>query len=124
MALYWRRKINEDGCLRPCTITQFTGDVEEKEYEAEDSSWGINLMIRYPSNSSTYLEEFLTYDFLGMIGSVGGSLGICVGISIFDVLSMIIDKIFGVWNKYSKKEFYFERKNCLDFSVSSKVFKK
>ena len=75
-------------------------------------------MIRYPSNSSTY------YDFLGMIGSVGGSLGICVGISIFDVLSMIIDKIFGVWNKYSKKEVYFERENCFDFSVSSKVFKK
>ena len=34
MALYWRRKINEDGCLRPCTITQFTGDVEEKEQKA------------------------------------------------------------------------------------------
>ena len=96
MELDWRRQINEDICSKPCIITQFSGDVEEKEYEAEDSSWGINLMIRYPSNSSTSLEEFPTYDFLGMIGSVGGSLGICVGISIFDVLSMIIDKIFGV----------------------------
>ena len=92
----WRRQINEDGCSKSCMITQFSGDVEEKEYEAEDSSWSINLMIQYPSNSSTILEEFLTYDFLGMIGSVGGSLGICVGFSIFDIASMIIDKIFSV----------------------------
>jgi hypothetical protein len=42
------------------------------------------------------IEEYLVYDFVEVIGSVGGSLGLCVGFSIFDVLSKIVDKIFGV----------------------------
>ena len=28
-------------------------------------------------------EEYLIYDFIGIIGAVGGTLGICIGFSIF-----------------------------------------
>ena len=39
-------------------------------------------------------EEYRIYDFFAMVGSIGGSLGLCVGFSIFDTFSMIIDKVF------------------------------
>ena len=54
------------------------------------------MVIMYQSSDINVLEEYPIYDLSGMLGSIGGSLGICVGFSIFDVLSRIVDKIFGV----------------------------
>ena len=52
-------------------------------------------MIFYSSSFLiTTFEEYPIIDILGMIGAVGGSLGMCVGFSIYDVLSKIVDKIF------------------------------
>ena len=36
-------------------------------------------------------KEYLVYDAIGMIGSIGGSLGLCIGFSIFDTLCMLVD---------------------------------
>ena len=60
------------------------------------SSRNLWLYIWHPSSTIEVIEEYLVYDFVEVIGSVGGSLGLCVGFSIFDVLSKIVDKIFGV----------------------------
>ena len=38
-----------------------------------------------------FYEEYLVYDAIGMIGSIGGSLGLCIGFSIFDTLCMFVD---------------------------------
>ena len=35
--------------------------------------------------------EYLIYDGIGMFGSIGGSLGLFVGFSLFDSLCMILD---------------------------------
>jgi hypothetical protein len=80
----------------PCNLTKFTGDVEYADYGIEKSTKSLKLVIMYPSYDVTVFEEYPIYNLRGMLGSIGGSLGICVGVSIFDVLSMIIDKIFGV----------------------------
>ena len=44
-----------------------------------------------------FYKEYLIYDAIGMIGSIGGSLGLCVGFSIFDTLCMFVDF---VWKKF------------------------
>ena len=80
----------------PCNLTKFTGDVEYMDYGIEKSPKSLKLVIMYPSYFVTVFEEYPIYNLSGMLGSIGGSLGICVGVSIFDVLSIIIDKIFGV----------------------------
>ena len=36
-------------------------------------------------------KEYLIYDGIGMFGSIGGSLGLFVGFSLFDSLCMILD---------------------------------
>ena len=49
------------------------------------------------TNEKTFYKEYLVYDAIGMIGSIGGSLGLCVGFSIFDTLCMFVDF---VWKKF------------------------
>ena len=39
-------------------------------------------------------EEYLMYDIIGLIGTVGGTLGLFIGFSFFDVSSTIIQYIF------------------------------
>ena len=81
---------------KPCNITQFTAELDYKDYGYEKSAKSLNLVIMYQSSLIKVSEEYPIYDLSGMLGSIGGSLGICVGFSIFDVLSRIVDKIFGV----------------------------
>ena len=38
-------------------------------------------------------KEVLMYDFNDMIGAVGGTLGIAVGLSVFGVISCFIDNL-------------------------------
>ena len=40
-----------------------------------------------------YNKEYLIYDDIGMFGSIGGSLGLFLGFSLFDTLCMIVDFI-------------------------------
>ena len=44
-----------------------------------------------------FYKEYLVYDAIGMIGSIGGSLGLCVGFSIFDTICMFVDF---AWKKF------------------------
>ena len=90
----WIKLITEYNCPKPCEIKQLTGEIEERVNGFEDGPWSVNFYFTYPLDYQTVLEEKPIYDFLEMVGSVGGSLGICVGISIYDILSMIVDKIF------------------------------
>jgi hypothetical protein len=83
-------------CPKPCNLTKFTADTEYKDYGNGKSTQSLTLLIMYQSSEITIFEEYPIYNLRGMLGSIGGSLGICVGISIFDVLSMMVDKIFGV----------------------------
>ena len=80
-------------CPTPCNTTQFTADIEYKDYGFKKIAQSLSLVIRYQSTLIKVFEEYPIYDFSGMLGSIGGSLGICVGFSIFDVLSRIVDKI-------------------------------
>ena len=83
-------------CPRPCNITKYSADLEYKDYGFENDGSYLHLEVMYSSSYVTIFEEYPIYDFSGMVGSVAGSLGVCVGFSIFDVLSRIVDKIFGV----------------------------
>ena len=87
---------NNSQCSKPCDITQFTANLEYPDYGFEKNAQSLNVIIMYQSSDIKVFEEYPIYDLSGMLGSIGGSLGVCVGFSIFDVLSRIVDKIFGV----------------------------
>ena len=50
----------------------------------------VNLFTR---PDILYYKEYLIYDDTGMFGSIGGSLGLFLGFSLFDTLCMIVDFI-------------------------------
>ena len=59
-----------------------------------------------------FYKEYLVYDGIGMFGSIGGSLGLCVGFSIFDTLCMFVDF---AWKKFKRNQFAFS-----DFTFMNK----
>ena len=50
----------------------------------------ILLNIRIEGKEITVYEEYVVYDFNGIVGTVGGSLGLFVGFSFLDIILLII----------------------------------
>ena len=53
----------------------------------------IEIAFRFLSNKIINYEEYLVYDFVGMVGSIGGSLGMFLGFSFLDYMFSFIDFI-------------------------------
>ena len=53
--------------------------------------------LRINENEVKVYEEYMVYDFNGILGSVGGSLGLFIGFSFLDVMIHLISKTSN-WN--------------------------
>ena len=51
----------------------------------------IEIQMQFSSNVQTVHEEVLILDGIGLLGSLGGSLGLFLGFSFFDYIAMFID---------------------------------
>ena len=83
------------GHLRPCHILEYSGQSLFSKSGFENTT-----KIEYkfmPPQLKTVYKEYLIFDMVGMIGSVGGTLGMCIGFSfsgiISTIFSFIIDKM-------------------------------
>jgi hypothetical protein len=79
-------------CKVPCSSTQFSADLTETT--GQESKRSLTIWLVLASDIVTIHEEYLVYDFLSFVGSVGGSLGLFVGFSFFDFGSMLTNIIF------------------------------
>ena len=52
------------------------------------------FLLRSTSNKSNIFEEVLIFDDIGLVGSLGGSLGLFVGFSFFGYATPILDAVF------------------------------
>ena len=51
-----------------------------------------NIQIKYKiERKETLYEEYLIYDVIGMIGSVGGTLGLFTGLSFASIVTLLIN---------------------------------
>ena len=46
-----------------------------------------------PPEKILVFEEYLVFDAFGMIGSIGGALGLCIGFSFSGVIASIVEFI-------------------------------
>ena len=77
---------------KTCTILQYSGNVES--HQNTTSSYATQFMYSFsPPITTKVYEEYLIYDGLGLIGSVGGTLGMCVGFSFSSVINSIVSFI-------------------------------
>ena len=66
----------------------YKGEFEETQYKGakyfvDDH---IQYFVWFPGDSKMVYEEYYVYDFNGMLGSIGGSLGMFLGFSFFDLI--------------------------------------
>ena len=88
-------------CLDQKKFKQYSVTTHEAgiDYEnATESNLGadsiLQFLIRSTSNKANIFEEVLIFDFLGLVGSIGGSLGLFVGFSFFGYATPMLDAVF------------------------------
>ena len=91
----------KSNCKKPCEIEQY---IEDWKLWAENSFPNSNpneesklwfwLWYQFEHDQDVIVyEEYLIYDTINMIGSLGGTLGIFIGFSFSNVLNVIISFI-------------------------------
>ena len=85
-------------CTKSCNTLQYEGIVvfESTDYPKTEIQFWVK-----PSVMKVH-EEYLLYNTIGMIGSIGGTLGLFVGFSFFNVALFVIDfmqKLIGKKNE-------------------------
>ena len=73
---------------KTCTILQYSGDLESQEKSNSPEVY-FSYDISSPGTVVVY-EEYLIYDTIGLIGSVGGTMGMFIGFSFSGTISQII----------------------------------
>ena len=91
----WTPLLNEfSKCPKPCKITTYKGselDLVDLQYLKKGQTLGhFELEMIYVRRIE---KEVLVYDTNDMIGAVGGSLGLFLGFSFFDVISKCLDNL-------------------------------
>ena len=93
----------ESNCLPSCTSIEYNVEFEYQENEF-DNRHNITFAYKIANSKLKVEEEYLIQDFVGMLGSIGGTLGLFVGFSIFGGLSFILDHLQIFVEKFSKKK--------------------
>ena len=102
------QKLAETGlCQQSCTTTEFSGKLV---YEGKVPGLDMNhttyfsYSIKAPATMRVN-EEYLIYDFVGLVGSVGGTLGMFIGFSFINVISDVLIYLKSILEK-KKLEIY------------------
>ena len=67
-------------CPRSCRINAYSGKITYTEVVKDRFAIAYYYL---PPATKEVAEEYLIYDIIGVIGAVGGTLGLCIGFSIF-----------------------------------------
>ena len=73
---------------KTCTMLQYSGDIEW-EYVTDEREVYFAYNFLPPKTVSVH-EEYLIYDTIGFIGSLGGTLGMFIGFSINNTFSSFV----------------------------------
>ena len=91
-----RNVLSTKSCPSSCTIIQYSGEVTyEYEYPYDVYNIQFYYTFAYPETMTVY-EEYLIYDTIGMIGSIGGTLGMFIGFSCSNVITLFINYLISL----------------------------
>ena len=97
--------ITQKRCVKSCKHLQFKGKVvvDIPRREGKNDSALVSFEI-VPPEQITVHEEYIVYDTLGIIGSVGGTLGLFIGFSFSGLVSSIMEICLNVFISKRKNE--------------------
>ena len=76
---------------KSCMIIQYFGEVELK-YQRDQKYEAYFSYNFAPPKTVMVHEEYLIYDTIGFLGSIGGALGLCIGFSFSNTITFLLDK--------------------------------
>ena len=94
-------------CKRSCSNLEYFGEFEAiVPYKSEKENWNFYQMHYYIDKEieMKVYEEYIIIDAMGMIGSVGGTLGLFIGFSFSNVINLLIGYLRVVLNKICWKK--------------------
>ena len=92
------RKLRKNAtCLeRACKTIHYDGKIVYEESHPESPlvhPHSRSFSYSFMRTSVAIHEEYLIYDFVGMLGSIGGTLGMCIGFSFVGLSSVILNHL-------------------------------
>ena len=90
---YRKAQILKSDCLKQCqTKTAILTNIRKAKGEPifRQGEIQLDIYLNVAPEKITY-KEYLIYDGVGMFGSIGGSLGLFVGFSIFDSVCPVLE---------------------------------
>ena len=78
-------------CPKSCKIVRYTG--RKKRNPVFKNYSNVEVDYQFPSEEVMYFKEYIIYDFVGLIGSVGGNLGLFIGFSFLDFIFYLINLV-------------------------------
>ena len=94
-------------CIKPCRFSSYHHSRLEMKEIAVFKDNENEATFEFVNSDVILLEkEVLIYDFSDMIGTVGGSLGVAVGISFFTVISCCIDNFLELLKMFQTKTLF------------------
>ena len=113
---YMGQKEDGSNCKRSCSNLEYFGEFEAiVPYKSEKENWNFYQMHYYIDKAyeMKVYEEYIIIDAMGMIGSVGGTLGLFIGFSFSNVINIIIGCLQLLINKI-----YWKNSAIMDPDVS------
>ena len=77
-------------CPESCISREYEGKINYESPNDDTHHFEMRIQFARPFRMTSF-EEYLLYDFGGMIGTVGGTLGLFIGFSFYDVILKIIN---------------------------------
>ena len=90
-------------CFPRCWLNKYDVAHTRNPTESNNSTKSIVLSLISSSKVRTLKRQYYVYDTIGLIGTVGGSLGLFLGFSFFDVLCSLLDYILYSYTKYFQR---------------------
>ena len=118
----WRYIIESGICKKQCTSMEYLSDII---YEGRINNYFENGQLGFGYRFSTpetvtFYEEYLIYDVEKIIGEIGGTLGILMGLSFMKILSYFIN-IVKRWIMFKKSKFTAKHKQTNVAPISLKM---
>ena len=80
--------VNSFECPESCISREYTGKVDYLQPKDDNNTFEMTVRFARPFKMTTF-EEYLLYDFGELVGTVGGTLGLFIGFSFYDVIMKI-----------------------------------
>ena len=84
--------------IKPCKKLFYLGNVIRQSYTKTLNTSRLWYHFSPPGNMILY-EEYLVFDMISLISSVGGTLGLCIGFSFSNLVTHALKFLKGLWNR-------------------------